>query len=106
LKTQTACYQDVDDVLDLSYVPSTAEGVVLFKEKQKYMYLIQASCRKKSYLTDQGADGGIVLTQGSLNAILIKRLISAASTTMRSPLPFLLSLLELLQDLNKGMLLS
>jgi hypothetical protein len=51
-----ACYQDVDAVLDLSYVPntsedidvndlldlryapSTAEDIVLFEEKQKYMY--------------------------------------------------------------------
>jgi hypothetical protein len=60
-----ACYQDVDDVLDLSYVPntsevidvndlldlsyvpSTAEDIVLLKEKQKYMYsLVQASSRK------------------------------------------------------------
>jgi hypothetical protein len=27
LKAQTACYQDVDGVLDLSYVPSTAEDI-------------------------------------------------------------------------------
>jgi hypothetical protein len=74
-----ACYQDVDDVLDLSYVPntteyidvndlldllsyvpSTAEDIVLLKEKQKYMYsLVQASSRKKSSLIDQGANGGI-----------------------------------------------
>jgi hypothetical protein len=73
-----ACYQDVDDVLDLSYVqntsedidvndlldlsyvPSTAEDIVLFEEKQKYMYSsVQASCRKKSSLIDQGANGGI-----------------------------------------------
>jgi hypothetical protein len=70
-----ACYQDVDDVLDLSYVPntsedidvndlldlsyvpSTAEDIVLFEEKQKYMYSsVQASCRKKSSLIDQGAN--------------------------------------------------
>jgi hypothetical protein len=74
----TACYQDVDDVLDLSYapnksedidvndlldlsyVPSTAEDIVLFKEKQEYTYSsVQASCRKKSYLLNQGANGGI-----------------------------------------------
>jgi hypothetical protein len=37
------CYQDVDDVLDLSCVPS----------KQKYMYSVQASrSRKKSALID------------------------------------------------------
>jgi hypothetical protein len=73
-----ACYQDVDDVLDLcyvpntsedidvndlldlSYVPSTAEDIALFEEKQKNMYsLVQASCRKKSSLIDQGANGGI-----------------------------------------------
>jgi hypothetical protein len=73
-----ACYQDVDDVLDLSYVPNTSEGIdvndlldlsyvpstaediVLFKEKQKYTYSsVQASCRKKSSLIDQGANGGI-----------------------------------------------
>jgi hypothetical protein len=51
LKVQTACYQDVDNVLDLSYVPSTAEDIVLVEEKQKYMYLsVQASRRKKSSL--------------------------------------------------------
>jgi hypothetical protein len=73
-----ACYQDVDDVLDLSYVPntsedvdvndlldlsyvpSTVEDIVLFEEKQKYMYsLVQASCRKKSYLINQGDNGCI-----------------------------------------------
>jgi hypothetical protein len=74
-----ACYQDVDnvlnlsyvpnttsedidvrDILDLSYVPSTAEDIVLFEEKQKYMYSpVQASCRKKSSLINQGANGGI-----------------------------------------------
>jgi hypothetical protein len=50
LKAQEACYQDVDDVLDLSYMPNTAEDIVLFKEKQKYMYSVQASRRKKSSL--------------------------------------------------------
>jgi hypothetical protein len=59
LKAQIACYQDVDDVLDLSYVPNAAEDIVFFEEKQKYMYLVQASCRKKHSLIDQGADGGI-----------------------------------------------
>jgi hypothetical protein len=60
LKAQTACYQDVNDVLDLSYVPSTAEDIVLFEEKQTYMYsLVQASRRKKSSLINQGANGGI-----------------------------------------------
>jgi hypothetical protein len=73
-----ACYHDVDvvldlsyvpntsedinvnDLLDLSYVPSTAEDIVLFEEKQKYMYSsVQASCRKKSSIVDQGANGGI-----------------------------------------------
>jgi hypothetical protein len=34
LKAQTACYQDADDVLGLSYdMPSIAEDIVLFKEK-------------------------------------------------------------------------
>jgi hypothetical protein len=73
-----ACYQDVDDVLDLSYVPNTsedidvndlldlsyvpitAEDIVLFEEKQKYMYSsVQASSRKKRSLIDQDANGGI-----------------------------------------------
>ena len=57
LKAQKACYQDVHDVLNLSYVPSTAEDIVLFKEKQKYMYSVQASRRKKSSLIDRGANG-------------------------------------------------
>jgi hypothetical protein len=113
LKAQTACYQDIDDVLDLTYLPSTAEDIVLFEEKQKYMYSVQASRRKKSSLINQGghqgANGGIIggitgiLTQGSLNAILIKRLIFVTWMTMRSPLPFILSLLELLCDLNGRM---
>jgi hypothetical protein len=59
LKALTACYQDANDVLDLSYMPSTAEDIVLFKEKQKCMYWVHISCRKKSSLTDQGANGGI-----------------------------------------------
>jgi hypothetical protein len=96
---------DVNDLLDLSYVPSTTEDIVLFEEKQKNMYSsVQASCRKKSSLIDQGANGGItLLTQGSLNAILMEWLIFVALITMRSPLPFLLSLLELLRDLNREM---
>jgi hypothetical protein len=50
---------DVNDLLDLSYVPNTAEDIALFEEKQKYMYSsVQASCRKKSSLIDQGANGG------------------------------------------------
>jgi hypothetical protein len=57
LKAQKACYQDVHDVLNLSYVPSTAEDIVLFKEKQKYMYSVQASRRKKSSLINRGANG-------------------------------------------------
>jgi hypothetical protein len=83
---------DANDLLDLSYVPSTAEDIVLFEEKQKDIYSsVQASCREKSSLIT-GIDG----TQGSLNVILIEWLIFMASITMRSPLPFLLSLLELL----------
>jgi hypothetical protein len=101
LKAQTACYQDVDDVLDLSYVPSTAEDIVLFEEKQKYMYWVQASHRKKVLSSIKvPMEASQVLTQGSLIAILIKRLVFVTSITMRSPLPFLLSLLELLRDLN------
>ena len=61
LKAQTACYyQVVNEFLHLSYVPNTAEDIVLFEEKQKYMYSsVQASSRKKSSLIDQGANGGI-----------------------------------------------
>jgi hypothetical protein len=40
-------------------VPSTAEDIVLFEEKQKYMYVVQASCRKKGSLINQGVNGGI-----------------------------------------------
>jgi hypothetical protein len=36
LKTQT-CYQDVNDILDPCYRPTTAEDIALFAEKQKYM---------------------------------------------------------------------
>ena len=39
LKAQ-ACYQDVDDIIDPTYVPTTAEDIELFAEKQKYMYLV------------------------------------------------------------------
>jgi hypothetical protein len=49
LKTNTACCQGLDDVLDLSYVPNTAEDIVLFEEKQKYKYSVQASRRKKKF---------------------------------------------------------
>ena len=97
---QTACYhQDVDAFLHLSYVPNTAADTVLLEEKQKYMYLVQASCRKKSPLIDQGAIGGItgidtrVIEHHPCRTVV-------ASITMRS-LPFLLSLLELLRDLNR-----
>jgi hypothetical protein len=39
LKSQT-CYQDVDDILDPCYQPTTAEDIALFAEKQKYMYSV------------------------------------------------------------------
>jgi hypothetical protein len=104
LKTQKSCYQDVDDVLDLTYVPSTAEDIVLFEEKRKYMDSVQASRRKKVLsLIEVPMEASQLLKQGSLNSILIKRLIFMASMTMmRSPVPFLSSLLELLLDLNGG----
>jgi hypothetical protein len=96
LTAQTACYRDVYGVLDLSYMPNTAEDIVLFEEEQKYMYLVQASCRKKVLSAIEVSMEALqVLTQGSLNAILFKPLIFMASITTRS-LPFLLSLLELL----------
>jgi hypothetical protein len=99
-----ACNQDVNDVLNLSYVQNTAEDIVSFDEKQKHVYSLQAHHGKKSSLIDQGANEALqVLTQGSLNAILINRLILVALITMGS-LSFLLSLLmELLQDLTGGM---
>jgi hypothetical protein len=102
LKDQTACYRDVNDVLNLSYAPSTAEDIVLFKEKQKCTYSSVIE-RKVLPLIKVPMEASQVLTQGSLNAISIERLIFMASTTMRSSLPFLLSLLELLRDLNQGM---
>jgi hypothetical protein len=49
LKAQT-CYQDVDDVLDPTYVPTTNEDIALFEEKQKYMYLVL----EKILQTDEG----------------------------------------------------
>jgi hypothetical protein len=49
LKAQTACYQDVDDVIDLSNVPNTAEDIVMFEEKQQYVCTVQASFRKKFF---------------------------------------------------------
>jgi hypothetical protein len=100
MKAQKACYQDVDDVLDLSYMPSTAEDTVLFEEKQKYKYLF--ADRKVLSWIKAPMETSQVLTQGSLNAILIEWLIFVAPKTMRS-LPFLLSLLELLRDINGGM---
>jgi hypothetical protein len=49
LKAQT-CYQDVDDILDPSYVPTTVEDIELFAEKQKYMY----SVLERILQTDEG----------------------------------------------------
>ena len=36
----TAAAQDVEEILDPDYKPSTQEDKDLFKEKQKYMYLV------------------------------------------------------------------
>jgi hypothetical protein len=58
--------------------------------------------RKVLSLIEEPMEALQVLTQESLNVIFIERLIFVVLTTMRS-LPFLLSLLELLQDLNGGM---
>ena len=49
LKAQT-CYQDVDDVLDPTYIPNTPEDHALFAEKQKYMY----SVLERILQTDEG----------------------------------------------------
>jgi hypothetical protein len=49
LKAQT-CYQDVDDILDPCYQPTTAEDIALFAEKQKYMY----SVFEQTLQTDKG----------------------------------------------------
>jgi hypothetical protein len=51
-------------------VPSTAEYIVFFEEKQTYMYLsVEATHRKKSSLIDQGANRGIA----SIYTIVIER---------------------------------
>ena len=42
--------QDVEQVLDPSYVPSSADEISLFEEKQKYMYAVF----EKTLLTDKG----------------------------------------------------
>ena len=42
--------QDVDDVLNPSYVPSTKEEITLFEEKKKFMYAVF----EKVLLTDKG----------------------------------------------------
>lgn len=42
--------QDVEQVLDLSYAPSTADETSLFEEKQKYKYAVF----EKTLLTDKG----------------------------------------------------
>jgi hypothetical protein len=95
---------DVNDLLDLSYVPSTAEDIILFEEKQSICTRRYKPPAERKVLSSIKVpmEASQVVTQGSLNAILIERLIFVASTTMRSPLPFLLSLLELLRDLNRG----
>jgi hypothetical protein len=96
---------DVNDLLDLSYVPSTAEDIVLFKKKKSICTRWYKPLTERKVLSSIKVpmEASQVLTQGSLNVILIERLISVASITMRSPLLFLLSLLELLRDLNRGM---
>jgi hypothetical protein len=45
-----ACYQDVDNILDPCYRPTTAEDIALFAEKQKYMY----SVFERTLQTDEG----------------------------------------------------
>ena len=42
--------QNVDDVLDSTYVPTTKEEIELFEEKKKFMYAVF----KKTLLTDKG----------------------------------------------------
>ena len=42
--------QDVSEVLDLTFKPSTTADSMLFDEKQKYMYAVF----KKTLLTDKG----------------------------------------------------
>jgi hypothetical protein len=49
LKAQM-CYQDVDNILDPCYQPTTAEDIALFAEKQKYMY----SVFERTLETDKG----------------------------------------------------
>jgi hypothetical protein len=49
LKAQT-CYQDVDDVLNPTYVPQTTQDIELFAEKQKHM----CSVLERILQTDEG----------------------------------------------------
>ena len=61
-----ACYQDVDDVLDLSYVPKTSEGIEVddildlsyVPNTAEDIVLAQAPTLTTA-LIDQGANGGI-----------------------------------------------
>jgi hypothetical protein len=68
----SACYQDVDDVLYLSYVPNTAAKTLFCLKRSKSI------CTRYKPLAERKALSSIevpmkasqVLTQGSLNAIL------------------------------------
>ena len=42
--------QDLDDVLSISYVPTTKEEILLFNEKKQFMYAVF----EKTLLTDKG----------------------------------------------------
>jgi hypothetical protein len=97
-----ACNQDVNDVLDLSYM----QLKTLFcstRSKSMCTQYKPLTARNVLSLIKIPMEALQVLTLGSLNAILIDWLILVALITTRS-LQFLLSLLmELLWDLNVGM---
>jgi hypothetical protein len=53
--------QDVSEILDQTYVPTTSEDVALFAEKQKYMYAVFERClltdKDKTFVCEHELDG-------------------------------------------------
>ena len=72
--------QDLDDVLNISYVPTTKEEILLFNEKKKFMYAVF----EKTLLTDKGK-ALVRAHQSTYDAQTIyKELLDYASTSTKA----------------------
>ena len=89
--------QDIIEVLDPTYIPSTADDIQLFEEKQKFMYAVF----EKTLLTDKGK-ALVRQNQQSFNAQQIYKELSAYAMQSTKATMTASSLLSYITSTNLG----